>query len=133
LQALKVAIDEVIRYERTARQALLTQGEDFLKDKVWRALALLQSARMIPSEETMMLLSAVRMGINVGLADAADEADKADKAADEDNKPPFPDIKTVNELFILTQPAHLQKMRGQELSEHQRDTFRADYLRQRLN
>jgi protein arginine kinase len=38
----------------------------------------------------------------------------------------------VNELFILTQPAHLQKIEGRFLSSAQRDVKRANLIRRRL-
>ena len=42
------------------------------------------------------------------------------------------DSHTVNELFIQTQPAHLQRIRGQRLSSDQRNVARAEYIRSRL-
>ena len=39
----------------------------------------------------------------------------------------------LNELFIRTQPAHLQKLRGVELSTADRNIERARYLRRYLN
>jgi protein arginine kinase len=38
----------------------------------------------------------------------------------------------VDELFILTQPAHLQKQLSDKLSAEERDLIRADMLRERL-
>jgi protein arginine kinase len=38
----------------------------------------------------------------------------------------------VDELFILTQPAHLQKQHSEKLSAEERDLLRADMLRERL-
>jgi protein arginine kinase len=74
----------------------------------------LKTAHTISSEETMHLLSSVRMGINLGLID--------DLA-----------IPTVNELFIHTQPAHLQKIQGAPLEVDERNVARASYLRSRLS
>jgi protein arginine kinase len=65
------------------------------------------------SEETMDLLSSVRLGVNLGLLEDVT-------------------IPTVNELFIHTQPAHLQKLMGQALDGEERNAARARYLRQRL-
>ena len=42
-------------------------------------------------------------------------------------------IETVNVLFQLTQPSHLQKLRGRDLDETERDEMRAGYVRHRLN
>ena len=84
---------QVLQYERAARQDLLTQRRQHLHDQVSRAYGVLKTAQTITSEETMLLLSSVRMGINLGLIDDLS-------------------IATVNELFIQTQPAFLQKLRG---------------------
>jgi protein arginine kinase len=43
------------------------------------------------------------------------------------------DIATINELFLLTQPAHLQKLQGKKLEGDLRRAARADFIRQRLN
>ena len=74
---------------------------------------MLQTARRISSEETMHLLSRVRMGINLGLIG--------------DLK-----IPQVNELFIQTQPAHLQKIHQSNLSTDERNIERANFLHRSL-
>jgi protein arginine kinase len=61
----------------------------------------------------MQLLSSVRMGINLGLIRDVE-------------------IPTVNKLFIHTQPAHLQKLRGGELTTADRNIQRAIYLQRHL-
>jgi protein arginine kinase len=38
----------------------------------------------------------------------------------------------VDELFIVAQPAHVQKAAERKLTAEERDVFRADLLRQRL-
>jgi protein arginine kinase len=38
----------------------------------------------------------------------------------------------VDELFILTQPAHLQNLHSEKLSTEERDLLRADMMRERL-
>jgi protein arginine kinase len=106
-------VPQIIRYERNMREKLINENRIGLEDRVWRALGLLQRARLINSEETMSYLSAVRMGVNLGLVDSIP-------------------ISTVNELFILTQPAHLQKLNGCELEIPERDEIRAAFVRERL-
>ena len=46
----------------------------------------------------------------------------------------FPGIERslVDELFILTQPAHLQNRFSEKLKAEERDVLRADMLRERL-
>ena len=106
-------VPSVISYERKARDLLVSDGQHDLLDKVSRAYGTLQSATQISSEETMHLLSTVRMGINLGLIGDIE-------------------IPTINKLFIHTQPAHLQKMRGGELDSSHRNRERADYLQRQL-
>jgi protein arginine kinase len=42
------------------------------------------------------------------------------------------EIPTINKLFIHTQPAHLQKLRGAELPSADRNVERAMYLQTHL-
>jgi protein arginine kinase len=113
LNEIREVIPEIIGYERKARTTLVNETRQALQDRVARAFGTLCSATMMTSEETMDLLSSVRLGINVGLLDDLS-------------------IPTVNELFIHTQPAHLQKLMGASLDGEERNAARARYLRSRL-
>src|SRR3954469_2919085 len=113
IRNLSDVVPQIIQYERAARQALINERRQHLHDQVSRAYGVLKTAHTISSEETMHLLSSVRMGINLGLIDDLE-------------------IATVNELFIQTQPAHLQKIQGTELGVEERNVARASYLRSRL-
>ena len=103
----------IIDYERQARDFLVRESQQNLHDRVSRAYGILSTAQTISSEETMHLLSSVRMGVNLGLIEGLE-------------------IPTVNELFIHTQPAHLQKLSGMELDTADRNIERARYLRLHL-
>ena len=104
----------LIDYERQAREFLVRESHETLHDRVSRAYGILRTAQTISSEETMHLLSSVRMGINLGLISDLD-------------------IPTINKLFIHTQPAHLQKLSGLALDKSDRNIERATYLRRNLN
>ncbi len=114
IRTISDVIPQVIDYERRARKDLLENSRQGLHDRVSRAYGVLKTAHQISSEETMHLLSSVRMGINLGLIDDLE-------------------IPTVNELFIHTQPAHLQKIQGRHLEVDDRNLARAQYLRSRLS
>ena len=43
------------------------------------------------------------------------------------------DVRTINELFLLTQPANLQKLQGKKLDGDTRRQARAEFIRSRLN
>ena len=111
---LKEVIPSILDYERRARQELVRERRQYLHDQVSRAYGLLKTAHTITSEETMLLLSSVRMGINLGLIDDLE-------------------IPTINELFIHTQDGHLQKMQGNTLTVDDRNSARATYIRKRLS
>ena len=113
LGEIREVIPQIITYERQARAALLRESRQALHDRVSRAFGTLCSATMMTSEETMDLLSSVRLGVNLNLLDDLT-------------------IVTVNELFIHTQPAHLQKLMGAPLDGEERNSARARYLRNRL-
>ncbi|MDA1017593.1 MAG: protein arginine kinase [Planctomycetota bacterium] len=110
---IQEVVPNIIDYERRVRNALIRDNRSSLHDQIARAYGILKNAQTISSEETMHLLSSVRMGINLELIDDLE-------------------IATVNELFIHTQPAHLQKIRRAELESGERNAARASYLRQRL-
>ena len=103
----------IIGYERHAREHLISESRKDLHDRVSRAYGILCTAQTITSEETMHLLSSVRMGVNLGLISDLE-------------------IPTVNQLFIHTQPAHLQMLHGAQLDSADRNAERAIYLQQHL-
>src|SRR5687768_425554 len=107
-------IPKIIDYEHHARRTLVNDRTVALDDKVCRALGILRTARLMASEETLFLLSHLRMGVNLGRVKDID-------------------LRTLNELFLLTQPAHLQKLQGKRLEGDVRRAARADFIRQRLN
>lgn len=106
-------VPQIIAYEQQARQSLLKQREAQLDDKVHRAWGILTNARVLGSEEVLQLLSHLRLGVNLARIDKVD-------------------VRTLNELFLLTQPAHLQKLSGSEMDAASRRVARADLIRQRL-
>jgi protein arginine kinase len=110
---LERIIRQVIGHEENARKTLMKQNREILQDKIWRANGTLRNAHIINTKEMMGLLSMVRLGVDMGLINDIDR-------------------RAVNELFILTQPAHLQKIEGRLLSSAQRDVKRANLIRRRL-
>lgn len=107
-------IPKIVEYERTARDSLLRKSASQLDDRIWRAYGTLENARTISSEETHAHLSPLRLGIQMGRFDKFD-------------------ITTLNELFLLSQPAHLQKLHGKTIESEERNVLRGDFLRERLS
>jgi protein arginine kinase len=44
----------------------------------------------------------------------------------------LPPLRVVNELLVMTQPAHLQRTSGTELAPNDRNVVRAQLVRERL-
>ena len=114
LERLSSVVPQITLYERRAREALMRESQASLEDRVWRAYGVLTHARRINTEETLHLLSAVRMGVHMGILEGLT-------------------IDTVNRVFLLAQPAHLQKLQGTELSGDERSVVRATFLRSQLD
>jgi protein arginine kinase len=106
-------ISQIISQERGSRDFLRDKKKDVIEDKVSRAYATLESAHIITSGETIDLLSLMRLGISLGMVKNLN-------------------MQKLNELFILIQPAHLQKLAKTELSPAERDIRRAELIRSRL-
>jgi protein arginine kinase len=106
-------IPQVIQYERASRRILLEKRRRMLEDKVFRSLGLLRAARLLTPEEAIVLLSDVRLGVLSGLI-------------------PEIELGTVNQLILLTQPAHLQRVIGRVLDQGERREARADFVRKAM-
>ena len=106
-------VPQIVRYEQEARRVLAERRGSLLDDRIYRAWATLMNARLLGSEETLYLLSHLRLGLCMGRIEG-------------------PGLRTVSELFALTGPAHLQRIAGHALSGAQRREFRATFVRRRL-
>lgn len=110
---MKRVVPEIIKFERSCRQKLMTEQSHVLEDKIHRAYGLLKNAYTISSDETLELLSSIRLGINLQLID----------------KIP---ISLINELVVITQPSHIQRLCGKSLEQPERDVERARIIRERF-
>lgn len=106
-------VRQVIEYEEQAREVLLKTAPEEVEDKTWRAYGLLKHARRLTFEETMNLLSGVRLGVGLNLLVG-------------------PSVYTLNKLLIFTQPAHLAALDGRSLGDRELPTVRAAYVRRLL-
>jgi protein arginine kinase len=113
VERLDKVLSQIIEHEENARQTLLEKKPKVVYNHIGRAYGILANAHSISSKETMNLLSLMRLGVDMGLFPGTERA-------------------LVDELFILTQPAHLQKQLSDKLSAEERDLIRADMLRERL-
>jgi len=91
----------------------LRTAPEEVEDKTWRAYGLLKHASQLSFEETMNLLSGVRLGVGLKLL-------------------PGPGVYTLNKLLIYTQPAHLAAMDGRSTGDRELPTVRAAFVRRLL-
>jgi protein arginine kinase len=110
---IKNVISQIIEQERLMRKEIYRQNPYRLEDKVCRAAGVLSNARIISSEESMKMLSDVRLGVDMGIIRDIS-------------------IEELNEIMLLIQPAGLQKTAGKQLSPDERDVKRAEMVRNRL-
>ena len=106
---------QLIEHEENARLSLLEKKPSVVFNHIGRAYGTLSNAHTISSKETMNLLSLLRLGVDLGMLPGTPKA-------------------FVDELFLLSQPAHLQvSLTGKEkLGAEERDVLRAGLLRDRL-
>lgn len=110
---LEQIVLEIEEHEKHARARLVQQKEISLRDHVGRACGILTHACLLNSKETLDMLSALRLGIELGLLRE------------------WP-IAMIDELFLLIQPGHLQKVEGKVIGAEKRDLARARLIRARL-
>ena len=113
ISRLTKVIETIIDKEHDARQVLIQKKSDTLSDQIGRAYGVLTYAHAMTSKEALNLLSVMKLGVDLG-------------AFPEDRRLP------IDELFIETQPAHLQKTSQQKLNAEERDFLRAQIIRDRL-
>jgi protein arginine kinase len=110
---LTKVIETIIGKEHDARRVLIQKKSNTLWDQIGRAYGVLTYAHAMSSKEALNLLSIIKLGVDLGA---------------------FPEDRRlgIDQLFIDTQPAHLQKSSQQKLSAEERDHLRAEIIRDRL-
>jgi len=107
-------IPSIVKYEQNARQVLRAEKTTALDDKIYRALGLLENARLIATDEALYLLSHLRLGVVLDRLDGVN-------------------LDTLNDLFLFIQAAHLQKRHRASLAGEERSLVRADLIRQMIH
>ena len=102
---------QIIDSERTLRHELHSRSPIEFEDSIYRAYGLLLYSRTITTDESMKLISRVRMGADMGIIKDVD-------------------AKTLDRLTYQVQPASLQKRIGKLLTPAERDSGRASVIRE---
>ena len=106
-------VRQVMEYEVQARGVLRREASRMLEDRVWRAWGLLQHARSLLFEELVELLSAVRLGVSLGIL-------------------PNLSLAPLNRLLVLAQTAHVARANGTGLDDEALAVHRASLVRRLL-
>ncbi|MCF7974642.1 MAG: protein arginine kinase [Phycisphaerae bacterium] len=127
-------IPQVVDYEKAARRELLDKQSDLLNDKISRAMALLQNAHLISSQEALTLLSHLRLGVSMKehFGASTPAVDKLYGLFHADGNAPINPRAIINRLFMLTLPAHLQINSGKAIEPQNRDSLRAQIIKSSL-
>ena len=113
ISRLEQIVLEVEEHEKHAKERLLQQKAISLRDHVGRAYGILTHACLLNSKETLDMLSALRLGIELDLLREWSAS-------------------MIDELFLLIQPGHLQKVEGKIIGAEKRDLARARLIHARL-
>lgn len=111
IERLEEVVRSTIERERTLRGAIADSNPIFIKDRVWRAFGLLSYARRISGEEAMNLISDLRTGVAIG----------------ELNDIP---ISELNRLIWYIQSNCICTSEGRAMNDNERDTKRAELIRE---
>lgn len=106
---VKVITEKVIEQERLARK-ILSKNSIELEDKLLRSYGILSNCKKISSEESNILLSDIKLGVDLGII------------------PNLTDLK-MNKLQVYTKPANLQKYEGKTFDSYERDVKRAEIIK----
>ncbi len=104
----------IIEQEENARKVIREKKALKLLDKIGRAFGILRNAHLLSSEETMNLLSLMRLAVDLGLL-------------------PEEYRTHVDRLFIETQPGHIQLSVRGEVDPGERDQRRAKTMREEFS
>jgi len=105
---------KLVAQEQTAREYLVQNAGLQIEDKARRAFGILTNAKVISSQEALSLISDLRLGKTLVMIDGIE-------------------LKMINELFLLCQPAFLQILAKTEMDAQDRDVKRAEIFKEKLN
>lgn len=105
---------QVVEQERAARRMLTSDSSEELADRVWRSYGILRHARSMSGQEALGLLSAVRLGIDLGMIDGLSPA-------------------IFTELILATRSCLVDRLaHAGKLEKSERNRLRAKLIRERI-
>ena len=109
---IKVIAEKIIKNERQARKYLANEGID-LEDEIYRSFGILTNCKKITEEETLELLSNIKLGVDLGILREVTDSQ-------------------IQSLYLYTKPANMQKRLGETLGKIEQDVKRTEVIKQIL-
>ena len=113
IKDLNLITQKVIKQERVARKYLTTKSLE-LEDSVYRDFGVLSNARKLSEDETVELLSNIKLGTDLGIIKELNDT-------------------KVSELMLYTKNANLQKRVGKNLTTYDCNIERAKVVKEIIN
>ncbi len=112
-EGVRKVAEQVVEQERQARKRLAAEQMPRIQDRVWRAKGILENARLLSADEAIAQISALRLGVEMGLLKS-------------------PSYATLSALQVVSLPGFLDRTAAQDLSREGRLQLRASLIRERL-
>ena len=104
---------QIVEQENVLRAELYKQNPYKFEDRIFRSLGTLLNARIISTEESLNLISDIRLGTDMKIINGTNSD-------------------MLHEIMLFIQPAYLQKLTGKTLTPDERDIRRAELIRSKL-
>ncbi|HLR20380.1 MAG TPA: protein arginine kinase [Tissierellaceae bacterium] len=114
IEKLNKVVQQIINKERNTRKHLKEYKLLELEDKVYRSSGILRYARILTSKEATVHLSNIRLGLEMEILETGD-------------------FKDVIKLMMDIQPANIQIRYDKDMNEQERDTARANVIREYIS
>lgn len=113
IKKLNKVIYQIVTRERSTRKYLMDKKGPELEDKIFRSLGIIRYSRLISSKESMLHLSNVKLGCDMGIIKGMNPKD-------------------IVKLMIEIQPASIQINMGKKMLKEERDMNRSEIIRNHL-
>ncbi|MDR0287294.1 MAG: protein arginine kinase [Clostridiales bacterium] len=113
IEGIKNIILQIAELERATRDNLKSRLGLGYEDRLYKSFGILSQARLLSSEEAMQFLSDLKLAVDSKIINNINSNE-------------------VINLMISVQPASIQKLQGEILSQEERDSRRASIIRGRL-
>lgn len=116
LDKVESAALSICRAEREEEERLYGKNQLFIMDKARKSFGVLTNAVLLPYSEFLSHIASVKLGAMLGVINMSEPEQ----------------IESIDELIVDVRPASLCKFYGKNLSQMDRDLYRAEYVGKKL-